>query len=150
VRRAVEEGLVQPQRSLIAGLRGPLVGAGELDWPAAMGFDLIGCEELRAIGPAAFAERVRERVGEAPVHLSVDLDVVDPAYAPATGTPEIGGLTSGELVALLRALAGTRFRAFDVVELTPPYDSVGQPTALLAANVVYEYLALAAVGARPA
>lgn len=148
VRRAVEEGAIQPQRSLIAGLRGPLASPGELDWPEAMGFELIPCEELQAIGPKKFGERVRARVGAAPAHLSVDLDVVDPAFAPAVGTPEIGGLTSGELAALLRGLAGIGFRGYDIAELMPPYDPPGQPTALLAANVAYEFLALAAVAAK--
>jgi len=76
----------------------------------------------------------------------VDIDVVDPSAAPGTGTPEVGGLLAAELIALLRALAGMRFVGFDVVEVSPPYDSPGQITALLAASVAYEMLALSAIG----
>jgi agmatinase len=144
LRRAVLEGVVRPDRSLIAGLRGPLTGPQELDWPGAIGVELITCAELAAMPADEFGRRVRARVGDAPVALSVDLDVVDPAFAPATGTPEVGGLTSGELLARLRALAGIRFAAYGVAELTPAYDTPGQTTALLAANVVFEFLGLAA------
>ncbi|HEV3229014.1 MAG TPA: agmatinase [Solirubrobacteraceae bacterium] len=144
LRRAVVEGIVRPEQSLLAGLRGPLTGPLELEWPKAVGFELISCAELVTMAPEEFGRRVRERVGDAPVHLSVDLDVVDPAFAPATGTPEIGGLTSAQLVALLRGLAGIPFRGYDVAELTPAYDTEGQTTALLAANVVFEFLGLAA------
>jgi len=145
VRRAVLEGVVRPDRSLLAGMRGSLRGPEELGWPAAVGFELLPGDELAAMEPAEFGARVRGRVGDAPILLSIDLDVVDPAYAPATGTPEIGGLTSSELVAFLRSLAGIPFAGFDVVDLVPQYDTAGQTTALLAAGLVYEFLALAAV-----
>jgi len=150
LRRAVLAGAVRPERSLLAGMRGSLRGPEELGWPAAVGFELLAGDELARMDPSAFAARVRERVGEGPALLSVDLDVVDPAYAPATGTPEIGGLSSGELVELLRSLAGIRFAGFDVVELVPQYDTAGQTTALLAAGIVYEFLALAALARFPA
>jgi agmatinase len=88
---------------------------------------------------------VRARVGERPAVLGFDVDVVDPAFAPGTGTPEVGGLTSAEALGAIRSLAGMRFRGFDVVEVAPPYDGAGQPTALLAANVAWEFLALSAV-----
>ena len=91
---------------------------------------------------------MRERVAGAPAVLGFDIDVVDPAYAPGTGTPEVGGLTSFEALGFVRSLAGLRFRGFDVVEVSPPYDGPGQPTALLAANVAWEFLALAALGSR--
>ena len=80
-----------------------------------------------------------------PVFFSFDIDVIDPAFAPATGTPEVAGLLPHEAIAFIRALAGMRFRGFDVVEVSPPYDSAGQVTALLAANIVYEFLALTAL-----
>jgi agmatinase len=151
LRRAAEEGLVDPARSLIAGIRGSTYAPADLDEARALGFELVTIEELRAIEPAAFAARVRERVGAAPALLSFDIDVVDPSAAPGAGTPEIGGLLAGEAVAFVRALAGMRFVGFDVVEVCPPYDSAGQITALLAANIAYEMLALAALArARPA
>jgi agmatinase len=89
---------------------------------------------------------VRERVGDGPAYLSFDIDVVDPAFAPATGTPEVAGLTAREALGLIRSLTGMRFCGFDVVEVSPPYDGPGQTTALLAANVAYEFLTLAALG----
>jgi agmatinase len=101
-------------------------------------------ELLRGDG---FSARVRARVGDGPAVLGFDVDVVDPAFAPGTGTPEVGGLTSVEALSALRSLAGMRFRGFDVVEVAPPYDGPGQPTALLAANVAWEFLALSAVAA---
>jgi agmatinase len=88
---------------------------------------------------------VRERVGDGPAYLSFDIDVVDPAFAPATGTPEVGGLTAREALGFIRSLAGLRFGGFDLVEVSPPYDGPGQVTALLAANIAYEFLALTAL-----
>jgi agmatinase len=148
LRRALEEGLLDPSRSLVAGLRGSLYGARDLEEARALGLELLGIEELREGGPQAFARRARARLGEGPAFLGVDIDVADPSVAPGTGTPEVGGLLAGELLELLRALAGIRFAGFDVVEVSPPYDSSGQITSLLAANVAYELLALDAVAAR--
>jgi agmatinase len=148
--RAAEEGLIAPERSLMAGMRGPLYGPEDLAVPRAMGFELIPGDELRRLSPAEFGTLVRERVGDAPPYLSFDIDVVDPAYAPGTGTPEVGGLSGPEALGFVRALAGIDFRGFDVVEVSPPYDSAGQVTALIAANVAYEFLALRAIAARGA
>jgi agmatinase len=145
IRRAAEEGLIDPARSLIAGIRGSVYAPEDLDDARALGLELVEIEQLRAMPPAAFAARARERVGGAPAFLGFDIDSVDPSAAPGTGTPEVGGLLAGEAVGLLRGLAGMRFVGFDVVEVSPPYDSPGQITALLAANVAYEMLALAAV-----
>ena len=145
IRRAAEEGLLDPARSLIAGIRGSLYAPEDLDDTRALGFELVQIDELRATEPVAFAARVRERVGGKPAFLGFDIDVIDPSAAPATGTPEVGGLLAGEALALLRALTGIRFVGYDVVEVSPPYDSPGQITALLAANVAYEMLALAAL-----
>ena len=144
-RRAVEEGLVLPERSLLAGMRGPLYSKGDVDAAGELGFELLTDAELRALEPADYGARVRARVGDAPVFLSFDVDVFDPAYAPATGTPEVGGLTSREGLGLLRSLAGTSFVGFDLVEVSPPYDGPGQATALLAAAVAHEFLALSAL-----
>jgi agmatinase len=144
-RRAVEEGLVLPERSVMAGMRGPLYSPGDLDAARELGFELVIDSELRALSPADFGTRVRDRVGDAPVFLSFDVDVIDPAFAPGTGTPEVAGLSPHEALGFLRALAGMRFCGFDVVEVSPAYDGPGQTTAMLAANVTYEFLALTAV-----
>ena len=147
-RRAAEEGVVAPERSVLAGMRGPLYDRGDLDAARSLGYEVVVDAELRALGPAGFGARVRERVGDGPVVLGLDVDVVDPAFAPGTGTPEVGGLTSFEAIGFVRSLAGMRFRGFNVVEVSPPYDGPGQPTALLAANVAWEFLALSTVASR--
>jgi agmatinase len=146
-RRAVEEGLLLPERSLLAGMRGSLYGPGDMEDARAMGFEIVVGDELRTLSAAEYGRRVRERVGDAPAYLSFDIDVLDPAYAPGTGTPEVGGLTTTEALGFLRSLAGVDFCGFDVVEVSPSYDSPGQQTALAAANVAYEMLALTAVSA---
>ena len=148
-RRAVEEGLLAPERSLLAGMRGPLYAPGDLAAARELGFELLTGEELRALSPEAYGKRARARVGEGPAFLSFDVDVIDPAFAPATGTPEVAGLTPHEALALLRSLAGMRFTGFDVVEVSPPYDDRAQTTAMLAANVAYELLALRALASKP-
>jgi agmatinase len=143
-RRAAEEGVVDPSRSLMAGMRGPIYSAQDLEDARQLGFELIPWRELRELGAEAFGERARARVGDGPALLSFDVDFVDPAFAPATGTPEVGGPSSGEALDFVRALAGIDFRGFDVVEVSPSYDGPGQPTALLAANVAYAMLGLVA------
>jgi agmatinase len=149
-RRAVEEGLVRPERSLLAGMRGPLYSASDLSDARALGFEVVEDAELHAMDTAEYARRVRERVGDAPAFFSFDIDVIDPAFAPGTGTPEVAGLEPREALALVRALAGMRFTGFDVVEVSPPYDGPGETTALVAAAVAYEFLALTAVSRRAA
>ena len=144
-RRAVEEGVLDPSRSVLAGMRGPLYAAADLRAPREMGFDVIPDEELRMLSLADFSARVRARLGEGPAVLGFDIDVLDPAFAPGTGTPEVAGLLPHEALSFLRSLAGIRFRGFDVVEVSPPYDGPGQTTAMLAANVAYEFLALSAL-----
>ena len=145
-KRALEEGLIDPGRSLLAGMRGPLYAASDLDEPRSWGFEIVTTDELRTWTPEQYAARVRERVDDGPAYLSFDIDVLDPAYAPGTGTPEIGGLTAGEAVAFLRALAGVTFVGYDVVEVSPQFDGPGQVTALHAASIAYELLALTALG----
>jgi agmatinase len=144
-RRALEEGLLRPDRSLFAGMRGPLYSAADVGAAGELGFEVITGAELRSLPPADYGRRVRERVGDAPAFLSFDIDVIDPAFAPATGTPEVAGLLPHEALGFLRALAGMRFVGFDLVEVSPPYDDPGQTTALLAANIAYEFLALSAL-----
>jgi agmatinase len=144
-RRAVEEGLLDPGRSLLAGMRGPLYSAQDLAEARDLGFELVQWPELRRMSPDAYGQMTRERLGSGPAFLSFDIDFVDPAFAPATGTPEVGGPSAAEAIDLVRALAGIGFAGFDVVEVSPPYDTAGQTTALLAANVAYEMLALSAL-----
>jgi agmatinase len=144
-KRAVEEGVLDASRSLLAGMRGPVYAAADLEQPRELGFDVIPGAELRALSPDEFSARVRKRVGDRPAVLGFDIDVVDPAFAPATGTPEVAGLLPHEALAFLRSLAGMHFRGFDVVEVSPPYDGPGQGTAMLAANIAYEFLALNAM-----
>jgi agmatinase len=144
VRRAAEEGLLDPVRSVQAGMRGSLTAKDDATLPAKLGFDALPYEELATLGPAAFADRVRSRVGDAPCFLSFDVDFVDPAFAPGTGTPEVGGPSSREALAYVRALTGLDFRGFDCVEVSPPYDPSGV-TAFLAANACFEMLSLLAL-----
>jgi agmatinase len=144
-RRAVEEGLVDPARSLLAGMRGSLYGPEDVEVPRELGFEIIAGPDLVAMTPDQYRDRVQARVGDGPAYLSFDIDVLDPASAPGTGTPEVAGLEPREALAFLRALAGIEFSGFDVVEVAPAYDSPGQITALHAAAVAYDMLALLAV-----
>jgi agmatinase len=144
-KRALEEKLIEPAASVQAGLRGSLYGAEDIDSARAAGFAVLPCDQLREFGPGRFASLTRERAGRRPVFLSFDIDVLDPAFAPGTGTPEVGGLSTSEALSMLRALAGIDLVGADVVEVSPPYDGPGQPTALAAANVAYELLSLRAV-----
>jgi agmatinase len=144
-KRALEEGLIDPQRSLLAGMRGSLYAASDLDEPRAWGFTIVPCEELRTWTPDVYAARVNERIDGGPAYLSFDIDALDPAFAPATGTPEVAGLLIHEAIAFLRSLRGIRFTGFDIVEVAPAYDTPGQTTALAAANLGYEMLALTAL-----
>jgi agmatinase len=143
-KRAAEEGLIDPSRSVQAGMRGTLYGEADVEEPRKLGFEAIYAEELETLSPGAYGDRVRARVGDAPAFLSFDVDFVDPAFAPGTGTPEVGGPTSGQAMAYLRALTGIDFRGFDCVELSPPYDPSGI-TAWLAASACHEMLSLLAL-----
>ena len=143
-KRALEEGLIDPAASVQAGLRGSLYGAEDLESARELGFAVISCDQLRTLEPGGFADLVRTRVGNRPVFLSFDIDVLDPAFAPGTGTPEVGGLSTSEALAFVRALRGIDIVGADVVEVSPPYDGPGQQTALAAANIAYEILSLRA------
>ncbi len=140
-RRAFEEGLLASDRSVHVGIRGPLYATRDLADDAGMGFEVISTMDVARRGVDDAIGRIRDRVGDGPVYLSVDIDVLDPAHAPGTGTPEPGGLTSRELMAILRGLDGLDLAGADVVEVAPAYDHA-ELTALAAANVVYEYLGL--------
>jgi agmatinase len=139
-RRAVEEGLLRPERSIQVGMRGSLYGAGDLEASRGLGFDLLTTDTIRKLGIEETIDRIRERVGEAKVYVSFDVDFVDPAFAPGTGTPEVGGFTSHEAQRFVRGLAGLEVVGSDVVEVYPHYDGPAQVTALLAANVAFELL----------
>jgi agmatinase len=144
VRRAVEEGLIDTSRSIQAGLRGSLSSADEAAYPADFGIDALTYEELAALGPGGFSDRARDRVGTGPCFLSFDIDFVDPAFAPGTGTPEVGGPSSRDALTYVRSLAGLDFRGFDCVEVSPPFDPAGV-TAFVAANACFEMLSLLAL-----
>jgi agmatinase len=143
-RRAVEERLIDPRRTIQIGIRGPLYGPEDFDFHAEHGLEVIRIEEVKERGIGWVAGRVKRLAG-APVYCSFDIDAVDPAYAPGTGTPEVGGLTAYEAVSLVRALQGLTLIGADVMEVSPLYDGPGQVTALLAANLLFEFLSLLAL-----
>ena len=137
---AIEEGLVQPSRMVQVGIRSP-VERSVHDWTRAQGVLTITAQDVHERGPAAVAEQIRQVVGNSAVYLSFDIDVLDPAFAPGTGTPEIGGLASWQAQAIMRGLRGLEFVGMDLVEVCPPYD-VAEITALAGATFVWEYLCL--------
>jgi agmatinase len=142
-RRAVEEGLLDPSHSIQVGMRGSIYDEGDWEDAIEMGFDLVPTDTVRKLGIEETIARIRERVGDARIYVSFDVDFVDPAFAPGTGTPEIGGFTSREAQEFVRGLAGLHIVGCDVVEVYPAYDPA-QITALLAANVAHEFLSLLA------
>jgi len=146
-RRAFEEGLLLPESSIHIGIRGPLYDARDLIADAGFGFSVIRAADFDRLGADEVLGRTRQRVGDSPVYLSVDIDVLDPAFAPGTGTPEMGGFTSRELLALLRGLPAEQLVAADVVEVSPAYDHA-EITSLAGATVAYEVMSLMAVGAQ--
>jgi agmatinase len=140
----VEEGLVRVERSIQVGMRGSTYSRDSLDDARALGFDLVTSVEGQEMGVENMIKCIRERVGDGEAFVSFDIDFVDPAYAPGTGTPEVGGFTSSETLRLVRGLEGLNLVAFDLVEVLPQYDP-SQITALLAANIVYEFVSLVAL-----
>ena len=137
---AINETLIDPERTVQIGIRSP-VQRSVWDWTAGKGVTVVPAMQVHEEGVAAVAARVREVVGDGPAYLSFDIDALDPAFAPGTGTPEIGGLASWQAQAILRRLDGIAFHGMDVVEVAPAYD-VAEITALAAATMVWEYLAL--------
>jgi agmatinase len=142
-RRAAEERILDLDHSMHVGIRGPLYTAADLQEDAALGYAIVSTSELSRGGVDQAVERIRQRVGQTPIYISVDIDVLDPAHAPGTGTPEPGGLTTRELQELLRGLAGLQIAGADIVEVAPAYDHA-EITALAAAQIGYELLALLA------
>jgi agmatinase len=143
-RRAAEEGLFLDGHSIHLGIRGPLYGPGDLEEDADLGFRTVSAMDVERIGIDGAVAAIRERVGGRPVYVSIDIDVLDPAHAPGTGTPEAGGLTSREVLGILRGLAGTHLVGADVVEVAPAYDHA-EMTSIAAAHICYELLALMAL-----
>jgi agmatinase len=142
-RRAAEEGLFARERSMHVGIRGSKYGPEDLREDAGFGFEVLGTREVDRIGVDGYVERIRDRVGGAPLYVSLDIDVLDPAYAPATGTPEVGGFTTRELMGILEGLDGLHLVGADIVEVAPAYDHA-EITSIAAANVAYELLSLMA------
>lgn len=140
-RRAFEEGLIDTDAVMHVGTRGPLYGKKDLDDDASFGFSHITCEAIMRRGVDDVVEQIRSVLDDRPTYLSIDIDVLDPAHAPGTGTPEAGGMTSRELLAILRGLRGTRLIGADVVEVSPAYDHA-ELTGIAAAHVVYDLIAL--------
>ncbi len=138
-RRASEEGLLDPEGCMHIGIRGPLYAAKDLTDDKALGFQIFSSVEFQDLGVSAAIEKMKARVGNRPVYISIDIDVLDPAHAPGTGTPEAGGLTSRELLSVLRATAGMNVIGADIVEVAPAYDHA-QITGIAASHVMYELI----------
>lgn len=138
-RRAVEEGLIEGRRVVQIGLRGTGYAADDFDWPRAQGFRVVQVEECWHRSLTPLMREVRSQMGDGPVYLSFDIDGLDPAFAPGTGTPEIGGLTGAQGIEIIRGCRALDLVGGDLVEVSPPYDPSGN-TALLAANLLFEML----------
>jgi agmatinase len=143
-RRAFEEGLLDPEACMHVGIRGPLYDAADLTADRAAGFQIVPATEADHLGARGMSEAIAARVADRPVYVSVDIDVLDPAFAPGTGTPEAGGLTSRELLAVLRSLAEVNLVGADIVEVAPAYDHA-QITGIAAAHVAYDLLSALAL-----
>ena len=141
---AIREGLVKPRQMVQVGIRSPLERS-IYDWTLAQGVTIVSAQKVHELGPAAVAEQIGVVVGDGPAYLSFDIDALDPAFAPGTGTPEVGGLATWQAQAIVRRLAGLQFVGMDLVEVSPAYD-VAETTALAGATMVWEYLCL--LGAR--
>ena len=142
-RRAAEEKLFLDHASMHIGIRGPLYSSEDLKIDEELGFKVVHCDEFQKEGVEHVVKRIKERVGDYPMYLSIDIDVLDPAHAPGTGTPEIAGMSSRELLGVLRGLAGLNIISADVVEVSPAYDHA-ELTSLAAATTVFELINLLA------
>ena len=143
-RRAVEENILLPANSIQVGMRGSVYSKDAYDASTSLGFKVVTMSAVREFDLQWLIEIIKGRVGQNKVFVTFDIDVVDPAFAPGTGTPEVGGFTSAEALDLIRGLKGLDFVGFDVVEILPDYD-VAEITSLLAANIIYEFLSLVAL-----
>ncbi len=140
-RRAIEEGLLDPKRTIQIGIRGGLYTPQDKDWGLEQGIRVIEIEEFFELGPQRVVEEARRVVGEGPTYISFDVDGLDPVYAPGTGTPEIGGFSTHEAQIMLRGLRGLNLVGGDVVEVSPPFDPSGN-TALVGVTLMFEILCL--------
>ncbi|MEU6414400.1 agmatinase [Microbispora sp. NPDC046933] len=143
-RRAVEEGILDTEAVCHVGTRGPLYGKKDLDDDRRLGFGIVTSADVMRRGVDEVADALRQRIGGRPLYVSVDIDVLDPAHAPGTGTPEAGGLTSRELLEILRGLAGAGLVGADVVEVSPAYDHA-EITSVAASHVAYDLISLLAL-----
>jgi len=146
-RRAREENLFLDNASMHVGIRGPLYSRDDLKNDEDLGFKIVHCDEFQSQGIDKIIKRIRDRVGSNPLYLSIDIDVLDPAFAPGTGTPEIAGITSREILNVLRGLSGLNLISADVVEVSPVYDHA-EITSLAAATIIYEIINLFAKKSR--
>ena len=144
-RRAIEEGILDPQRIVQIGIRGSVYAADEHQWAKDQGIRILYIEEVDRLGPAGVMAEVHRIMGDAPCYVTFDIDGIDPSMAPGTGTPEIGGFTTREAQAMVRGLAGLNIIGADVVEVSPPFD-IGGLTALTGATVLFELLCVIAAG----
>jgi len=145
-RRAIEENLIDPARFIQVGIRGPMYGEEDFAFHRAHGITMIDIDQVKARGIQWTIDEIRRTVTGA-AYMTFDIDAVDPAFAPGTGTPEVGGLTSHEAQQLVRGLAGLTLVGGDIVEVAPPFDGPSQITALLAANIMFEFLCAMALAA---
>lgn len=143
-RRALEEELIDPSAYIQVGIRGSTSGPEDLEQARQMGAQVITIQDAHVMGMEAVIQTIHEAVSGHPVYLSLDIDAVDPAYAPGTGTPEVGGFSSFQILQLLRGLNGLDLVGFDLVEVCPAYDH-GEITSILAANLVFETLSILAL-----
>ncbi|MGM8365298.1 agmatinase [Virgibacillus sp. W0181] len=146
-RRAVEEGLIDTEHSIQVGMRGPLYGPEDIEDARDLGYEVIPMKEVREIGYDKVMERIHARAKDRPVFVTYDIDFLDPAYAPGTGTPEVGGPTSHEALEFVRGLDGLNIKGFDLVEVLPTYDN-GEITAVAASAVIFEMISLVALKKR--
>ena len=144
-RHAVNEGLINTKAWVQVGIRGPVSYPQEVEEAKQLGAKVLDIDACFEMGVSNIIRTIQERIGNHPTYVSLDIDVVDPAYAPGTGTPEVGGFTSYQILQLVRGLRGLNLVGFDLVEVSPPYDH-SEITSILAANLVFEFLSLVAVG----
>ncbi len=144
-REAIEEGLIDTEAYIQVGIRGPSDSSDAVEQARRLGAKVLTIDNCFEMGIPAVVQAVRELTGERQVYVSFDIDSVDPAYAPATGTPEVGGFTSYQALQLVRGLRGLNLVGFDLVEVSPPYDNPGEITSILAANIIFEFLSLLAI-----
>lgn len=147
MRRAMEEGLIDPEACVQVGIRGPFAVPKVESVPAAAGIAMLDIGQVFESGVPAVTDAIHATIGDRPVYISLDIDAVDPAFAPGTGTPEVGGLSSYQMLQLVRGLRGLNIVGFDLIEVSPPYDH-GDITSILAANLAFEFLSLLALGKR--